>query len=366
MPRIFPRRNYSQTVAIRAKMKNKFWIEEKSPKQFFKEFILSEKPKANFWDIFNSYEPDYSTTEPADTSEEWLQKQNKIVGEIIQNYFTQTKLNRREIELLIDAIEEYILPEENQDTEDLYSKFKEIAKSIAQNYILPLKLKQSTIDNLLDRLEEKLENLNESHIIESDKEAMRQSIRLKGIKGEYSKEKVEEILQNFEMMWSIPTGKNETEYEEAEEDETDIEIDDFIYPRFPLACSTTFYGFNGDGGNLSYEEQEEFVNKQFEQYKSEISELLNQQPDNTLQPKLDYTKLDADKDLEAIYWETIETKPFMHEFEGNFAAWKGKEKVLFLFVSKEDKELPYEINIGGLTSSKYYEILEKYNSITNK
>jgi hypothetical protein len=268
--------------------------------------------------------------------------------------------------LLIDAIEEYILPEKDQYTEDLYSKFKEIAKSIAQNYILPLKLKQSTIDNLLDRLEEKLENLNESHIIESDKEAMRQSIRLKGIKGEYSKEKVEEILQNFEMMWSIQTGKNETEYEETEEDKADIEIDDFIYPRLPLACSTTFYGFNGDGGNLSYEEQEEFVNKQFEQYKSEISELLNQQPDKTLQPKLDYIKLDTDEDLEITYKESLETNPFMHEFKGNFVAWKGTEEVLFLSVSKEDKELPYEIIIGGLTLSKYYEILEKYNSISNK
>lgn len=347
-------------------MKNKFWIEEKSPKQFFKEFVLSENPKANFWDIFNSYEPDYSRTEPANTSEEWLQKQNKIIGEIIQNYFTQTKLNRREIELLIDAIEEYILPEEDQDTEDLYSKFKEVAKSIAQNHILPLKLKQSTIDDLLDRLEEKLENLNESHIIESDKEAMRQSIRLKGIKGEYSKEKVEEILQNFEMMWSIPTGKNETEYKETEEDKADIEIDDFIYPRFPLACSTIFFGFNGDGGNLSYEEQEEFVNKQFEQYKIEISELLNQQPSNTLQPKLDYLKLNTNENLETIYLELIETNPFMCEFEGKFTAWKGEEKVLFLSVSKEDKELPYEINIGGLTLGKYYEILEKYNGITNK
>lgn len=346
-------------------MRDKFWIEEKSPKQFFKEFILSENPKANFWDIFSSYEPDYSASEPIDTSEEWLQKQNKIVDEIIQNYFAKTQLNRKEIELLIDAIEEYILPEEDQYTEDLYSKFKEIAKSIAQNYVLPLKLKQSTIDNLIDRLEDKLEQLNESHIIENDKEAMRQSIRLKGIKGEYSKEKVEEILQSFEIMWSTQTSPNAEEYGGTEE-EADNEIDDFIYPRYPLACSTTFFGFNGDGGNLSYEEQEEFVNKQFEQYKVEISELLNQQPDNTLQPKLDYTKLDADKDLKAIYWESIETNPFMHEFEGSFTAWKGNERVLFLSVSKEDKELPYEIIIGGLTSRKYYEILEKYNSITNE
>jgi hypothetical protein len=346
-------------------MKNKFWIEEKSPKQFFKKLFLSENPKTNFWDIFNSYEPDYSITEPADKSEEWMQKQNEIVDKIIQKYFAQTQLNRKEIELLIDAIEEYLLPEEDQCVEYLYSKFKEIAKSIAQKYIIPLKLKQSTLNNLIDRLEDKLEHLNESHIIENDKEAMRQSIRLKGIKGEYSKEKVEEILESLEMMWSNPTEKSEAEYEETEENKADIEIDDFIYPRFPLACSTTFYGFGGDGGNLSYKEQEEIVNKQFEQYKIEISELLNQQPDNTLQPKLDYTKLDANENLETIYWELIETNPFMHEFEGHFVAWKGTKEVMFLSVNKEDKELPYEIIIGGLTLSKYYEILEKYNSITN-
>ena len=347
-------------------MKNKFWIEAKSPKQFFKEFIISENPKATFWDIFNSYEPDYSIAEPADMSEEWLQKQNQIVEKIIQNYFAQTQFNRKEIELLIDAIEEYVLPEEDQYTEGLYSKYKEIAKSIAQNHILPLNLKQSALDDLIDKLEEELENFNESHIIESGQEAMRQSIRLKAIKGEYSKEKVEEILQNFELMWSSPTGKNEVIDEETEEDKTDTEIDDFIYPRFPLACSTTFYGFNGDGGNLSSEAQEEFVNKQFEQYKIEISELLNQQPDNTLQPQLDYTKLDANEDLETIYWETIETNPFMHEFEGKFIAWKGIKEVLFLSVCKEDQGLPYQIIIGGLTLDKYYKILEKYNSITNE
>lgn len=41
--------------------------------------------------------------------------------------------------------------------------------------------------------------------------------------------------------------------------ETEIEPDDFDYPRYTLAFSTTFFGFNNDGGNLSYEEQEEFV-----------------------------------------------------------------------------------------------------------
>ncbi|WP_298781810.1 hypothetical protein [uncultured Polaribacter sp.] len=346
-------------------MKNKFWIEEKSPKLFFKEFILSENPKANFWNIFKSYDPDYSSTEPADLDEEWLRKQDKIVNKIIQKHFAKIKLNRKEIELLIDAIEEYTLPEEDQYTEDLYSKFKEIAKNIAKNYILPLKLKQSTVNNLINKLEDQLKNLNESHIIESDKEAIRQSIRLKKIIGEYSKEKSEEILQNFEKMWSIPTETNEAEYKKIEEDNDVIEIDDFIYPRFPLASSTTFYGFNGDGGNLSYEEQEEFVNKKFNQYKVEISELINQQPDKTLQPKLDYTKLHANEDLDTIYWNFIKANPFMHEFEGNFVAWKGTKEVLFLSVSKEDKELPYDIIIGGLTLSKYYNILKKYNSITN-
>ncbi|WP_299362006.1 hypothetical protein [Winogradskyella sp.] len=347
-------------------MKNDFWIEDISPKQVFEEFILTENSEASFWDIFTSYEPDYehSKAELADLSEEWLQKQERIVNEIIQNHFIHIQLNEKEIGLLIDAIEEYLLPEEDQYTEDLNSQYKKIAKSIALDNIYPLKLKQSTVDNLIDKLEDKLESLNESYIVESEKEEMRQSIWLKGVNGEYPKEKVIEILQGLEMMWSTQTEIDESDYEEIEE-ETEIEVDDFIYPIFPLAFSTFFYGFNGDGGNLSCEEQEEIVNEKFEHYKDEISALLKQKPDDILQPeKLDYGKINTNEELMDIFLESLKMNPFMHEFGGNFAAWKDREKVLFLSVSKEDKELPYEINIGGLTLKKYSEILNKYNNIT--
>lgn len=348
-------------------MKTNFWIEDKSPKQVFEEFLLSENPEAKFWDIFNNYNPDYSILEPADVSKNWLQKQNKIVDEIIQNHFSQTQLNQNEIALLIEAIEEYTLPEEDQYPEDLYSKFKEIAKNIAQNYILPLQLNPSTIINLIDTLEDELEKRNASHIIENNKEALRQSVRLKGMKGEYTKEKVEEILQGFEKMWSTETEFYEPAYEEIEEDEEEdeeaMETDDFDYPRIPLAYSNTFYGFD-DAGNLSYQEQEEYAKKKFEQYRDEISELLTQKPDNALQPKLDDVKLNTNKELEVAYWQTIETNPFMYNFEGYFAVWKGEEKVLFLSVLREDKELPYEIHLGGLSLEKYSEILNTFNNIT--
>ncbi len=341
-------------------MKNKFWIEEKSPKQLYTEFILPENSNASFWDVFKNYEPDYSRVEPADLSKEWLQREEKIIDEIVKNHFVQIQLKQKEIESLIDAIEEYLLPEEDQYTEDLSDKYKELARNIAQRYILPLQLERNTIDNFIDRLEYKLELLNESHIAESNKEAMRQSIRLKGIRGEYSKEKVEEILQNLEMMWSIKTEIDETEYEEVE-DETEIEVDDFIYPKYPLAFSTTFYGFNGDAGNLSYEEQEQFAQEKFKEYEDEISSLLNQEPHSELLPK----KIDfEDNSTWDKYYELSEGNPFMYEFDGAFSIWKKDNKVLFLSMNKEDKELPYEIAIGGLVLSKYSEILNKYNSIT--
>lgn len=344
-------------------MKNNFWIEEKSPTQFFKEFILSENPQASFWDVFTHYEPEYLNDIANNKSSKDLQNQREIVDEIIQKYFSETKMNRQEIELLVDAIAEFLLPEKDQETANIYSKVKDIAQEIAKNHLQPLKLKQRDSDDFLDDLQDKLEEINQKYIRESDQEAIRQSIRLKGITGEYKPEEVADYLSRYETHW-----ENQAIYlasapkEEAEDIASDR--DDFIYPRLPLACSTTFYDFNGDGGNLSYEEQETFVNQLFERYKNEISELLNQQPDASLQPHIDYKKLDKHEHLETLYWETIETNPFMYEYEVFFAAWKGNDKVMFLSVNHEDKELPYEINLGGLSLDKYEEILAKFNAIT--
>lgn len=137
----------------------------------------------------------------------------------------------------------------------------------------------------------------------------------------------------------------------------------FDYSMLGLAYSNTFFD-DKDAGSLTYEERERFALNKFEQYKNEISELLNQNSDEKLQPKLDYKKLDSNKELEDDYWNLIELNPFMHEFEGNFAVWKNEDKVLFLSVTKEDKELPYEIHLGGLTFDKYIELLEIFNNIT--
>jgi len=147
--------------------------------------------------------------------------------------------------------------------------------------------------------------------------------------------------------------------------ETEIESYDFDYPRYTLAFSTTFYGFNNDGGNLSYEEQNECVTSKFNEYKNQISDLIKQNPDEALLPKIDYERLFNNQELESVYWEIIEMNPFMREFEGKFAAWKKNNKVLFLSVTKEDKELPYEISVGGLALEKYTEMLHKFNSIIN-
>ena len=163
-------------------------------------------------------------------------------------------------------------------------------------------------------------------------------------------------------LWNVFTNYNPI-YREDKRKYDGEDIEEFDYPTIDLAYSNTFYDFN-DAGYLSYEEQEEFANKKFVEYKNEISDLLKQDLDDKLLPKLDYTKLNANDELENQYWLSIETNPFMHNFEGDFAVWKGEEKVLFLSVLKEDKELHYEIHLGGLTLEKYSEILKKFNKIT--
>lgn len=161
--------------------------------------------------------------------------------------------------------------------------------------------------------------------------------------------------------WEIMGNYNPKYYKDKDPDR-----DNFSYPLETLTSSNTFYGFNNDAGtlNLSYDEEEHIVSEKFEHYKTEISALLNQKPDSALQPKLDYKKLNTNQELEENYWELIETNPFMYEFEGHFTAWKNEKNVLFLSVMKEDKELPYEIQLGGLDLDKFTEILEKFNSIT--
>ncbi|WP_291870426.1 hypothetical protein [Maribacter sp.] len=179
---------------------------------------------------------------------------------------------------------------------------------------------------------------------------------------QFYKEFLEQKKNNL-TLWSVFANYSPNYRNQNQRDLDKEGMDEFDYPRINLAYSNTFFGFD-DAGDLSYEQEEELANKKFEQYKNEISELLKQKSDDELSPKLDYRKLDANENLENIYWDAMAENPFMHEFEGNFAVWKKKEKILFLSMTKEDRELPYEINLGGLTTKKYNEILNEFNKIT--
>lgn len=339
------------------KNKNIFWEAEESPKQIYKELILFENPKASFWDIFKNYEPIYTTSESADTSKEWLQKQKDIIKHIISKYLTKIKLNWEGIALLTEALVEYLLPEEDQDTECLSPKLKHIAQTIAKEEILPLKLTQNTTDALIDALEDELERHNKDHILDSKKEEMHQLI-----KNSFPKETVEKTIENFDLAYLTHLKESEEPEEDDDfEEEPVVKINDFEYPTYPLAYSTTFFGFD-DGGNLTYERQEQFAREKFKQYEAEICDLLNLTPDTNLLPK---SFVDYNNDEDWVKFSRLcEENPFMLVFHGDFTIWKNDNKVLFLSMSKEDKELPYDISIGGLTLHKYAEMLSMYNNIT--
>ena len=137
---------------------------------------------------------------------------------------------------------------------------------------------------------------------------------------------------------------------------------DFLYARLTLVYSDTFFGFD-DSGHLSYEEQEARANQKFEEYTVEISGLLQLQPDSALMPKpLDCEKLDRENGWDA-YDDFFETYSLAHELEGPLSAWQCDNKVLFLTMGKEDKELPYELSLCGLSFKHYRRVLEKYNQL---
>ena len=343
-------------------MKTKFWIEEKSPKLLFDALIKDKDTVISFWDIFSNYSPIYENIKPTKNDKGWILKQNIVIEKIIAENLYSKKLNRQEIALLLEAIQEFTFLEDEQNLEYLSTEFKEKAKLIATAYIIPLKMNTHILDAFLDNLENRLKKINKEYIIKCDIVVAKQNIRLQAIQNNYSKEKTEQMLHNLDLMW----GNAPLEKEEDEEikDESEIAVDTFFYPQINLAISTTFYGFNGDGGEIPYEEQEKISHEKFKQYQNEISKILGQNPNNELLPKLDFKKIETNS-----LWETYDTyteaNPFTYEFEGDFVAWKRNDKVLFLSVKKEDKELPYEINLGGLDYNKYREVVETYNNITS-
>lgn len=346
-------------------MKANFWVVEKSITQIFEKSVKPHKSNATLWDIFSNYTPQLlndKTTVPKNSK--WLDQHRHVVHTICDTYFADHHLNGREIELLMEAIEEYLLPEDQQETEHLYAKLKDVARAVVKTQLESLQLTGKNLWDLLIALEVELQKRNSQHIAASAKETQTQWIKLEGIKGTYTEEQVSTILKNLEQSWThIPVNSEEYTENERNEDKENSTIDAFEYLQLELAYSTTFFD-DKDAGYLSFEEQEEIANKKFEDYKNEVSELLGQNPDEQLLPKLDYNKLNNDIKKEEMYWLYLEKNPFMFQFEGDFTVWKATDKVLFLSTHKEDKELAYEIHLGELPLNHYMELVNKYNSIT--
>lgn len=333
-----------------------FWLVSKSPKQIFKEFIAPKNPKASFWDIFSNYDLVFPESEPADTSAGWLEEQDKIIKTIIKVELAEVQMNQTEIDDFICALQEFSFPDEEQMIDCFSPNSVSLAKQISTKYIVPKAMNDATMQQFLHELENSLLKINQVHIMETNKAHMRSLMREIP---RYSEEKKEEIVKNLEAMWNMGADENDVEDTYFEDD--DFEKDNnasgaSIWPELGLAYSQGFYGFD-DADNLSYEEQEKQAKLKYEEFKDELSELLGQEPDKTLLPEVK----ERSDELWDTYLELAESNPFLYEFENEFAVWNGKDKVLFLILRKEDKELPYAIVLGGMALAEYQEILKLYN-----
>ena len=337
-------------------MTSQFWQVEESPGQILAE-LQKDKPSASLWDIFQDYSPKYNDTKPADTSEEWLGKQAQLVEQIIGEQLSDNTFDRYELDAFLDSLDTQLIPEDEADigidVED--TKYDELSKLIAEKYIAPLGLNENTLVNFLDALETKLIEPNKELIEKQEREQTEQFIR-----DMYPPEQANEILKNAD--FSL-----DDDSEEEDDDNTENEnFDNFMYQQIDLAISDTFFG-DDDAGAMAYEEQEKLALEKFEHLKAEISEILNQSPDPQLHPhSIDTSKMDSDDFDWGAYYQAMEVNSFAHEFDGVFTAWKGDGKVLFLSAMKEDKELPYQITLGGLSLDKYNEVLASYNEIVKK
>ncbi|MEM9983377.1 MAG: hypothetical protein AAF734_12845, partial [Bacteroidota bacterium] len=254
-------------------------------------------------------------------------------------------------------------PEEEQEVDHITLMYRNLAKHIAETYLLPYQLNDPTILHFLDALEDKLKKLNKAYIAASDKALMEAHLRTRAKEKGYSDEKLAQMLNHLELMW-CQTAQEEQKMQE-EEAGLRTTIPDFVYPHLTLAYSTTFYGFN-DAGHLPCQVQERLANERFRQYEQEISMLLGKIPDKHLQPRsLDYSIIQQEEQW-CIYEDFTKAHPFTFEFEGYFTAWEGNKKVLFLSMRKEDKELPYIIELGVLTLNKYEELLDKYHQMLDE
>lgn len=329
-----------------------FWLFEKSPKQVFEEFLKTENPKAVFWDIFSDYNLAFPSTEAADTSEDWLIEQQKLIEEILKNELANMTLNRTEVEDIICAIQELAFLEAEQVVDYLPPKSVALAKPIHEKYIVPKALNDSTLQVFLDQLEDALLNSNQTQIAKEDKGNLIQMMRNLTY---YTEEKKDEILTNLEAIWQLSANEESDEEDEAFEFKENTSAD-AIWPELGLAYSQTFYGFD-DAGSISYEAQEAKAVLKYQQFIDEVSELLGQEPDVRLLPK----QLDLTEDIWEEFVDFAKKLPILFYFENSLTVWNGKDKVLFLTLRKEDKELPYEIVLGGMNMDAYKTFLNAYN-----
>ncbi|GAB1858357.1 hypothetical protein MHTCC0001_31940 [Flavobacteriaceae bacterium MHTCC 0001] len=333
-------------------MRKPFWIHEINPKSIFED-IKEEQPGATFWDIFISY--DATPIEVVDTSQEWRDRQKELIKTIINTYFIDKKMNRNEIELFMDTLAEFSYPENERYFDSLDSKYLPLTKKIYEIHLASLELTEATFHNFIYQFEIALEKHNHTHLMASGKEQMIQGL---AALPHYSEEKKQEIIQNYLKM--TEDLKDESYQDDFVENEFE-DSKDVIYPQVSLAFSDTFYGFN-DAGNLSFEEQERIANEKFEVYKVEITDMLQQLSNPELQPSTNSNLNDAQWDA---YFAFAEANLQAYVFDGRIAVWNDIHRVLYLSMTKEDKELPYEIKLGGMLLEDYKMLLQKYNTIVD-
>ena len=133
------------------------------------------------------------------------------------------------------------------------------------------------------------------------------------------------------------------------------------YFTYPLAYSNTFYGFD-DAGNIPYEEQEKEALEKFNQYKEELSLLLEKQPNQPIKLPIDFEEIETDEGWEA-YYAFQDEHPIVYELEGDVSIWSNEKSVLLLSMNKEDKELPFEIHLAGITLGYFNTVVNEYQKI---
>lgn len=340
---------------------SKFWIDETSPKEALKEYVLSKNPEGTLWDIFESYEPFYETPQaPPNKSEAWLAEQSRIVDEIAAKYFSQAKLSEDDIQNLLISIDEALLPEDEQEWDQDDEDYADIAKEIAATYLIPHRLNEKTVDQFSSALEKKLEKLNSAHIEKTNKSKFMNIIDTIDY---YSKSKKDVIKKNLSMMWD--RGSQDDEFYDDEED--DYDEDEHIpgsynVREFGLACSDMFFGFGDDAGDTDYQEREQKTQDKIEKYAAEITELLGFAPNPELQPKSDNFDMDDDSAWD-IYYTYTSSKLCQNIYSFDFIIWADDTRVLILTSHQEDKELPIEINLKAMPRDKYEEMIGGYHTM---